>query len=220
MKVTEALASRFTCRAFKPDPLSQETIATILEASLRAPSWANTQPWEVFVATGKVLERIRAAYLGNYHKGVMRNLDLPAPQSWPDTLRARIEDLGTKRFAAMGVDREDAAMRQTLGEQNFRLFGAPAVIYLCMDRTLGPWSLFDLGSLAQSIILSAQQYGVDSTPAVMLVAFPDILRAELHIPEQLSIVMGIALGYGDAEHIQNRYRSPRRPLEDVVRFRE
>ncbi|MDA8216723.1 MAG: nitroreductase [Dehalococcoidales bacterium] len=220
MHVADALTARYTCRAFKPDPVNLETMASVLDAALRAPSWANTQPWELFVATGKVLNRIRARYLENYHNGVMRNLDLQAPQSWPAPLRARIEDLGAKRFAAMGVDREDSAARQKLGEQNFRLFGAPAVVYLCMQRSLGPWSMFDMGSLSQSIMLAAQEHGLDSAPAVMLVAFPDILRAELGIPEDLAIAMGIALGYGNAEHIQNRYRSPRRSIQDVVRFRE
>jgi len=52
----------------------------------------------------------------------------------------------------------------------------------------------------------------------MLVAYPDILRAELGIPEELSILLGIALGYGDAGHMQNRYRSPRRPLQEVARL--
>jgi nitroreductase len=219
MNVSDALGSRYTCRVFKHDPVTRETILKILEVALRAPSWANTQPWEIFVAGGKVLDKIRQGYLENYGKGVSRNPELRAPQKWPAALQKRTEDLGAKRFAALGIDREDTVARQALFEQNYRLFGAPTVVYLCMDRTLTPWSIFDMGSLAQSIMLAAQEQGVDSAPAVMLVAYPDILRAELDIPEDLSIVLGVALGYGDPDHPQNRFRSPRRPLQEVVRFR-
>jgi nitroreductase len=219
MKVSEALDARYTCRAFKSDPVSKETIVKILGSALRAPSWANTQPWELFVAGGDALDRIRRAYLENFRKGIPRNPDIPAPAGWPGTIQRRIEELGAKRFAALGIDREDAAARRALSEQNFRLFGAPAVVYLCLDRTLTAWSIFDMGLLAQSIMLAAQEQGVDSAPAVMLVAYPDILRAELDIPGELSILLGVALGYGEPDHPQNRYRSARRPLEEVVRLR-
>ncbi len=219
MQVADALNSRYTCRAFKPDPVSKETVLKIMEAALHAPSWADTQPWEIFVAGGEVLDRVRQAYLENYRKGVPRNPDLPAPTQWPPALQRRIEELGAKRLAAMGIDREDTLARQRLTEQNYRLFGAPAVVYLCMDRSLTPWSIFDMGLVAQSIMLAAREQGVDSAPAVMLVAYPDILRAELDIPGELSILLGIALGYGDADHLQNRYRSPRRSLQEAVRFR-
>src|SRR5450756_1322988 len=214
MNVSEALNSRYTCRAFKPDPVGRETTLKILEAATRAPSWANTQPWEIFVAAGKVLDEIRQGYLDNYRKGINRNPDLPAPQRWPAALQKRIEELGAKRFEAMGIDREDTVARQVLLEQNYRLFGSTAVMYLCMDRSLTPWSVFDMGSLAESIMLAAQEQGVDSAPAVMLVAYPDILRTALDIPDDLSIVLGVALGYGDPDHPQNRCRSPRRPLQE------
>ena len=219
MRVIDALSSRYTCRVFKPEPVSKETVLKIMDAALHAPSWANTQPWEIFVAGGKALDRVRQAYLENYRNGVPRSPDVPAPTQWPPTLQRRIEELGAKRFAALGIEREDTLARQRLTEHNFRLFGAPTVVYLCMDRNLTSWSIFDMGLVAQSIMLAAREQGVDSAPAVMLVAYPDILRAELDIPGELSILLGVALGYGDLDHLQNRYRSPRRSLQETVRFR-
>jgi nitroreductase len=87
-----------------------------------------------------------------------------------------------------------------------------------MDRSLTSWSIFDIGMLAQSIMLEAQQYGLGSIPAYNLVSYPDIIRKELEIPDDLSIIIGIALGYSDAQHPQNKFRSPRRPIQEVVRF--
>ena len=69
MNVIDALNSRVTIRAFKPDPVSKETILEILEAATRAPSSGNTQPWELFVAGGEALDRIRLAYTGNFQHG-------------------------------------------------------------------------------------------------------------------------------------------------------
>jgi nitroreductase len=48
MDVIEALNNRFSTRAFKPRDVPKETITKIFEAAARAPSWANSQPWEVF----------------------------------------------------------------------------------------------------------------------------------------------------------------------------
>ncbi|MBM0204690.1 nitroreductase family protein [Micromonospora sp. STR1s_5] len=36
------LADRWSCRAFRPDPLPRETVASVIEAAQRAPSWCNT----------------------------------------------------------------------------------------------------------------------------------------------------------------------------------
>jgi nitroreductase len=101
----------------------------------------------------------------------------------------------------------------------FQFFGAPMVIYLCLDRMLTAWSIFDMGLLAQSIMLAAQHYGVDSTVAAQLVSYPDLIRAELGIPDHLLILIGIALGYRDQQHPLNQYRSSRRPLQEVVRLK-
>ena len=97
MKTIDALNYRYCCRAFKPEQVSKEKVQKILEAAIRAPSWANTQPWEIYVASGELLERLRKAYLMNREKGVPGNPDLPRPQSWPPALQKRTEELMSKR---------------------------------------------------------------------------------------------------------------------------
>ncbi len=59
MDVGDALWARRTVRAFLDRPVPRETLEAILSDALRTPSWANTQPWEIFVAGGEVFERIR-----------------------------------------------------------------------------------------------------------------------------------------------------------------
>jgi nitroreductase len=219
MNVVDALRERYTVRAFRPDPVDRSTLEKVLEAALRAPSWANTQPWEIYVAAGEVLDRLRLAYQEHLRNCMPRNPDLSMPHQWPPDLQRRTEALRTERMAVLEHECRNPAELQEMMRLNYQFFKAPVVVYLCMDRTLTPWSVFDLGLLAQSILLAAQHFGIGSAPAVILAAHPDLIRAELQIPEELSIIIGIALGYADDEHPQNKYRSARRTLTDAVRFK-
>ncbi len=217
MNVIDAINSRSTIRAFTPDPVERGTILKILEAATRAPSWANTQPWELFVAGGEALERLRDAYSVRFQQGEPRNPDIPGPTTWPPAIQERVRALMSALARPTATEGgPDDAMRQKFVADNYRFFGAPTVVFLCMDHSLSPWSMFDMGSLTQSIMLAAQQYGVSSAIAFMFASYPDLVRAELDIPDNLAILIGIALGYADADYLRDRHRSPRRPLKDVV----
>jgi len=73
MNIIDAVKSRFTCRAFTSEPVDNETILTIIEAALRTPSWGNTQPWEIFVASGQSADRLRKAYFERFSNDVPLN---------------------------------------------------------------------------------------------------------------------------------------------------
>lgn len=216
MEVIDALNTRFTVRAFKPDPIDRSILEKVMEAALRAPSWANTQPWEIYVAGGEVLNRLREAYVANLKNCVARDPDLAAPKEWPPLLQRRMEALRSERMATLERVCLDKTEMKDLSELNYHFFHAPVVAYICMDRTLTPWSIFDLGLFSQSLMLAARHFGLDSAPAVTLVAHPDLVRKELAIPDDLLIVIGIALGYKDAGNPQNQYRSSRRSVEEAV----
>ena len=61
MDVIEAIESRKSVRAFRPDPVPRDVLTKILEVALRAPSTDNTQPWEFAVVTGPVLADLKKA---------------------------------------------------------------------------------------------------------------------------------------------------------------
>jgi nitroreductase len=219
MDVADALNTRFTARAFKPDPIDRQTLEKVMEVALRSPSWANTQPWEVYVAGGEDLNRLREAYLANLKNCVARNLDLTAPKQWPPKLLMRMENLKSERMATLERVCLDKSVLKDLSEMNYHFFHAPVVAYICMDKTLTPWSIYDLGLFSQSLMLAARHYGLDSAPAVTLAAHPDLIRKELKIPDDLFIIIGIALGYAECGHPQNQFRSPRRSVQDAVTFK-
>jgi len=219
MNIIEALHSRHSVRAFKPDPVDKETLLKIMQAANQAPSWGNSQPWEVFIAGGETLERLRRAFLERFDAGLPMQPDLPRPQEWPPALKQRMAENAANRLAAMGLSPNDESAKKAVTRRNYEFFGAPVVVYLCLERTLTPWSIFDAGMFAMSVMLAAREFGVDSIPAVNLVAYPDLIRAELEIPESLMILLGLAMGYGDPEHPANKPRSFRRPVQEFVRFK-
>jgi nitroreductase len=218
MDVFEALQRRRTVRAFLDLPVPRDTLETILGAALRTPSWANTQPWEIYVAGGEVLERVRATFVERTRAKVPGHPDMEMPGGWPEECRARTKALTAGRALVADTTPDDPAFQHAFVEANRRFFDAPCAVYLCMDRRLGHWSVYDLGAMAQSIMLAALEHGVDSAVAINLVVYPDVIRAELGIPDDLQIVIGIALGYADESGPEDAFRSERRSLEDVVTF--
>lgn len=213
MNVVEAMNKRHSVRAFTSQPVSKEILVSIMDAALRTPSAANSQPWEVFIATGEPLNSLRQAFVARHRESSSEmHPDPPTFDNWPKHIQQRMAENIAAIRSTLPLDEEYFVQR------NRELFGAPAVVYLCMDSRLGQISVFDTGMLAQSIMLAAQQYGVDSIPALSLIAFQDILRAKLLIPDDLTILMAVALGYAYQSNPINQYKSTRRPVREAVRF--
>lgn len=210
MNVSEALQTRRSCRAFKPDPVDRDTLLAVLNDALRTPSWANTQPWEIFVAGGEVLKEISQAYLENTKNHIPTSSDIPSPKSYTAAANGRIKEF------IFGISSVAEGAAKIFGELNQKFFDAPAVIYLCMDKSLSTWSVFDLGALSQSIMLAAVECGLATIPAVTLVHYPEIIRNKLDIPDNFSVVLGIAIGYEDQQHPINKFKSVRRSVSDAV----
>ena len=82
MDISEAVDQRKSIRAFKPDPVPLDLLNGILEQALRAPSWANTQPWEFAVATGKPLEVIQTGFLEKANASP--SFDVSRPPEFPE----------------------------------------------------------------------------------------------------------------------------------------
>ena len=216
MDVLEAIQARHSVRDFLSTPVPKDIIMKIMAAATRSPSGGNGQPWEIFVASGATMENIRKAY----QKRTQRQAGGPAgsvPPPLPAFIQERMKTIRNERIRLLGLDPADPASGKVFMEWGSRLFGAPALAVICMDKALS--SYLDIGTLVQTICLAAQHFGVDSLIASAFVSQPDVLRKELEIPESLNIVIGVGLGYPDPKSIINTYRSPRRPVEEVVRYK-
>jgi nitroreductase len=215
MDISEAIDQRKSIRAFKPAPVPQENLKKILEESIRAPSWANTQPWEFAVATGKPLEEIRAGFLGKTMTSP--SFDVPRPPEFPERYADRIRVLDRQNRLVTSKDWESRRV------QNFKHYGAPAVIYLLTRREfyyqtkgLNVWALYDCGAVAENIMLLATKYGLGTVVQAQAVAYPDVLRKALEIPESKIFILGIAIGYPDWDNSLNQFRTEREPLNSIT----
>ncbi len=223
MDVIEAILARTSVRDFSNKTVPKETVMKILEAATRSPSGGNAQPWEVFVATGATLERIRGVYQERYREGgrgpggpaMTRGAGGPPPQ--PAYIQERMATIRNERLRLLGLDPADPASGRVFMEWGARLFGVPVLVVICMDKALS--SNLDIGLFIQTLCLAAQGYGVESFIAGALVSHRDVLSRELEIPDSLNIATGVGLGYPSPGAIINTYRSPRRPLHEVVRYR-
>ena len=61
MNVSEAVASRMSCRAFLDTPVPGATVREILDAARRTPSGGNLQSWWVYALAGEPLAGLKAA---------------------------------------------------------------------------------------------------------------------------------------------------------------
>jgi hypothetical protein len=166
------------------------------------------------------MEAILRAYLERAQSapGGLRPGGPGGPTPPPAFIQERMATIRNERMLLLGLDPADPASGKVFMEWGSRLYGAPVMAILCMDKALS--SYFDLGSLAQTICLAAQAHGVDSIIASAFVSQPDILRKELEIPENLHMIVGVGLGYPNSEAIINTYRSSRQPIQEVVRYKE
>lgn len=212
MNVTEAMDARRSVRAFLSSPVEREKLEAVLKIAARSPSWANSQPWEVFVASGDTIDRIKKGYAEKYVAGAPAAPEVPRPKYWPEAAKKRQKQL----YPDMVRDCGEAV--EQFGHLNQTMFGAPAVIYICMDKSLSEWSLYDVGAYAQSVMLAATEYGLATIPAITLMHYPDILRKELIIPDNLKLTIGIAIGYADMSNKINNFVSARDPISETVRF--
>lgn len=65
MELQDAINRRHSVRQFTDQPVGKQTITKIVELAQRAPSWVNSQPWQVYCATGKALQAIKDAPIVN-----------------------------------------------------------------------------------------------------------------------------------------------------------
>jgi nitroreductase len=218
MDVLEAIQSRHSVREFLPRAVPREIVMQIMQAAIRSPSGGNGQPWEIFIAGGTTMENIRKAYQERASSGAAAPAVPVGTPALPDFIQERMTTIRNERLRLLGLDPADPASADVFKEWRTRLYGAPVLAVICMDKALS--SYLDIGILIQTICLAAQHFGVDSLIGTSFVAQPDILRKELEIPDSLNIVTGVGLGYADPVRILNTYRSPRRPVLEVVRYKD
>lgn len=216
MDVLAAIRKRKSIRGYKPDPVPREILREIIEIAERAPSAMNTQPWEITVVTGKILDNIRQSQIELLKAGATPEVKIPS-KPFEGKYRQRQMDLAIQIFKLMGIAREDKDKRAEWLERGYRFFDAPVAIILTVDRSIDKtYSQFDIGAISQTICLAALEYGLGTCIEDQGIAFSAVVRKHAQIPESKRVVTGIAIGYPDWDFPANKLENQREPLEEFV----
>jgi nitroreductase len=222
MDLIEVIKKRKTYRGYKPEPIPEKVLVEIMELAVRAPSWANTQPWEFAVVTGKKLDAIRQGFLAQADKEP--NPDLAFPRVFPEPYLSRLPAM--RRGSDADKIRDDKELRKERQVLGAKMYGCPCVVYIYTERSfytqqdqgLNVYPIFDCGLAAENIMLAAVNYSLGTTAAAQAVPYPDIVRKVLGLPESKLIVIGIFIGYPDTANPQYNVYSDRESFVKLVKF--
>jgi nitroreductase len=220
MDVRDAVASRYSCRAFLPTPIPLPIVRDILDRAARAPSGGNLQPWRVDALAGPRLEALKSLIRPRH--GELPRGEGAEYAAYPSPLN---EPYRTRRFAvgaalhhAAGIARTDRPARLAQFARNFELFGAPVGLFVSVDRSLGPPQWADLGAFIQTVMLLARGYGLDTCPQEAWTLWHQTVSAFLELPDTQMLFCAIALGHADATAAVNSWRSERDGVDAFATF--
>jgi len=221
--VIEALNNRSSKRAYLPKPVPKEIQEKILDAAAMTPSGANMQPWKVLaVNSTELLKKVGDAVISKMDEGITNDQFIQYyPIKWVNPYKKRRIVTGSGLYKLMEVDRKDNNTRIEMWKDNFRWFGAQTVFFVFTDKANidgAEGVLLDCGAYMQSIMLAAQEFGVDSCPQGSTTEFGRVIAEELEMPENLSLLYSVVLGYEDKDAKINSYQPARVSLEETVTF--
>ena len=212
--LSRTLASRYSCRAYRPDPVPEDVVQQIILAAGRAPSWCNAQPWQVTVTRGAETDRFRQVM----QEAVAQEKpdpDLPWPASYTGAYKDRRRTCGYQLYEALGITRDDHAARAAQSLRNFAFFDAPHVAIISSESELGAYGAMDCGGFVTAFTLAAASLGVASIAQASVAAYPATIRAHFNLPDTRLILCAISFGYADETHAANTFRTERATLTEI-----
>jgi len=210
------LNARYSCRAYRPEPVPRATIEAILRTAQRTASWCNSQPWEVVITSGAGTERFREAMYRRAGDPEESGSDIERPREYRGVYLERRRESGFQLYNTLGIPRGDKDGYARQARENFRLFGAPHVAIVHSDEALGPYGAVDCGGWVSNFMLAALAHGVGSIAQAALARYSPFVHEFFGIPDDRLVVVGISFGFPDHDHLVNSYRTSRAGLDETV----
>jgi nitroreductase len=208
----QAIRERHSTRMFLPRLVPRELVEEALALAQWAPSNSNIQPWHMVFASGAPRDRLVAALLEEARR---RPPNIPP---LPESFQHHHRELGAQVFGSMGIAREDKAGRAAAVLRNWEFFRAPLAGIVCMHRDLSPADALSVGMYLQTLLLALTERSLGTVVEVSIAGYPEIVRAQLAIPAELSILCGLAVGYPDPDFPANKLHVGREAVEKNVVF--
>ena len=232
--ISNFLASRRSTRDFLPTQVPQHIIDQILTDALTAPSWSNTRPFKIAVATGDVRDRISGEFLFRWsvlsrimRKGLKNKLRLiysryGLPTSnrtivkpYVAELRPRAQRVGKELYELFGVKRGDREARDRQWGKNYSFFGAPVEMFIYIHKSLHVYAASDAGLMMENLMLSAHGHGLGTCAQGAVNIWDDVVRKEFDIPKDYRLLCGMAIGYPSDSPV-NSFKAHRIGADEVL----
>ena len=214
----ELLAERYSCRAFRPQPVPRPTIERILTVAQRTASWCNSQPWQVIIASGEAKERFRNEIYAKASSGASDDGDFAFPREYRGVYLARRRESGFQLYNTLGIPRGDKMAYAKQALENFNFFGAPHVAIVHTDDALGVYGAIDCGAYVGNFMLAAQALGLGVIAQAALAHQSGLIRRHFRLGDDRRVVCGISFGFADRDHRINGYRTSRASISDAATF--
>lgn len=233
--LTTLLASRRSVRDFLPTPIPQSVLNEVLADANASPSWSNTQPYRIAIATGPVRDKL-AKELGERFDTGMRaqsgglsgKLKLLITQrhalpdgdyetnfAYPEDLQPRRRATGHGLYELLGIGRNDKNAREAQMRKNFEFFGAPAAMFVFVHSGLREFSVLDAGIFMQSLMLSAHAHGLGTCAQGALATWAGPVKAAFEVPPGYKLIAGLSIGYPSDAPV-NQFNPGRRPAPEML----
>lgn len=212
--------ARKSIRKFLPQMPPVADIEEAIQKAQQAPSYKNTQPWEVVAVQGEKKDNLSHLFLELLEQDAEHSADLVAPESWPKMLQDRIDSNMKKRHAAMGhrPTPQTNKPRYNSQQRNFMFFDAPAVLFFYHHQSLSQWSILDAGMFIQNVMLTLCEKGIGSVPQAYLTNYAQEAKKFLEIPNDRRLLLGMAIGYADTQHALFNHFTDREEFSKVFRW--
>ncbi|MFG2222681.1 nitroreductase [Streptomyces sp. NPDC048644] len=216
----QLIRGRRAIRAFRPDPVPQETLRAVFSLAGAAPSNSNTQPWHAEVVSGAARDRLSADLLAA-HAAEHRTPDFPYREDmYGDLHQKRRSAAGAAMYDALGIHRTDQTARAAYDAESLNFYGAPHVALLFLPATAEVRMAADIGMYSQTLLLALTAYGIASCPQGLLSFYADTVRSSLGVAEDRKLLLGVSFGYADPSAPVNGITIPRADLSETTRFSE
>lgn len=210
---------RHSCRAFAPTPLPQMLVERMFRMAQQAPSDCNTQCWQIYLAEGARLERLRSALRDRAQTNAPSDCDVAPVTGYQDVYLERRRACGWGLYAAIGIAKGDRQASRRQAMRNFDLFDAPHLAVITAHSSLGPRGLFDAGIYTGYLLLAAQALGVGAVPQAAVSHHAGLLHDLLEIPADCNVVCAVSFGQALPDRPENLFRTAREDIANVVHLR-
>jgi len=231
---TQLLQSRRSVRDFAPTPIPQAMLDAVLADAIQAPSWSNTQPYRIAIASGPVREHLAKELGERFDKGMaaqnggwlakakllltrdgLPDGDYTVNFEYPADLQPQRRATGHGLYELLGIGRKDHAAREAQMRRNFEFFGAPTALFVFVHSGLREFSVLDAGIFIQTLMLSAHAHGLGTCTQGALATWGGPVRAAFDIPTGYKLICGLSIGYASS-HPVNQFNPGRKSVNQLL----